>query len=154
MLTLLATTMMVAPDFSLEDASFLTGTWTANIWDGVFEEVWLPPKAGTMVSIGRHTTSEKTTFMESAALQKSKTGVWTLYMILGSPASGPKTPVAFELKESVKGKSVTFFNPKNDFPTHIEYSSSGKNAMNCVISGRADGKEESETFNFSRVKTK
>jgi hypothetical protein len=152
MLSLLASAVVTGGDFKLQDVAFLTGSWTAEIWGGVFEEVWLPPKSGTMVSLGRHTTDEKTTFMESAALQKSKDGVWTLYMILGSPANGTKTPIGFELKDFSPGKSVTFVNLKNEFPTHITYSNPGKNKMQCVISGRADGKAESETFDFKRAK--
>jgi len=145
---------MVAADFKPEDASFLAGSWTAEIWGGVFEEVWLAPKADSIIGLGRHSAEGKTTFMENATIQKSKDGAWTLYITLGLDGASSKTPIAFKLQEFVAGKSVTFANLKNEYPTHVAYTNVSKDKMKCVISGRADGKEASDTFNFVRVKQK
>lgn len=136
----------------IQDFSFLTGTWTAEIWGGIFEETWLAPKGETVVGLGRHTANGKTTFVEFASIERSKDGDWTLFMILGSPKSGQKTPKPFKLSKSVPGKMVEFVDPLNDFPTNIKYEAMGKDKFRCTIYGRADGKKEEEVFNFIRAK--
>lgn len=49
-------TFQLAPDESrptatLDDASWLVGSWTGTAFGGRFEEVWNPPSAGTMVGL-------------------------------------------------------------------------------------------------------
>jgi len=39
------------PAATLDDASWLVGSWTGTAFGGRFEEVWNPPSAGTMVGL-------------------------------------------------------------------------------------------------------
>ena len=39
------------PTATLDDASWLVGSWTGTAFGGRFEEVWNPPSAGTMVGL-------------------------------------------------------------------------------------------------------
>jgi hypothetical protein len=39
------------PDASLDDASWLIGSWTGTAFSKRFEEVWKPPSAGSMVGM-------------------------------------------------------------------------------------------------------
>ncbi|MCE9558277.1 MAG: DUF6265 family protein [Armatimonadetes bacterium] len=136
--------------FRIEDCAFMTGSWEAEIWGGVFEETWLPPGAGTMVGVGRHISAGRTTFVESMTIEFCS-GTWTMFMILGSPSKGDKSPVPFDLLEFVPGESCTFTNLGNDFPTRIKYDRATDGELKCVIFGRSDSAEQSEVFDFRRV---
>lgn len=39
------------PEASIEDASWLVGSWTGTAFGAQFEEVWNPPSAGTMIGL-------------------------------------------------------------------------------------------------------
>jgi len=40
-----------SPEASLEDATWLVGSWSGTAFGGRFEEVWNPPSAGSMVGM-------------------------------------------------------------------------------------------------------
>lgn len=140
----------MSADFRIEDCAFMTGSWEAEIWGGVFEETWLPARGDSMVGVGRHVSAGRTTFVESMTIELCS-GKWTMFMILGSPSKRDKSPVPFDLLEFVAGESCTFANPANEFPTHIKYDQAADGELKCVIFGRADGAEQSEVFEFRRV---
>lgn len=133
----------------ISDFSFLAGSWSCQIWDGTFIEVWTTPKANSMTNMGRHFKDDKQTFMEFGSIELNKSDAWEMHVIFGNLGDGPKKPTTFSLQRWEKG-SFTFVSEKNDFPTHITYSAVDKNAMKCVISGRADGTKKEHTFNFQK----
>lgn len=135
-----------------KDFAFLTGAWEAEIWRGVFEETWSVPRAGTITHMGRHTSEGKTGFIEFSTIEKDKEGRWTLFLLLGSPSKGDKKPSAFVLSKAARG-DLTFVNPTNDYPTKIRYQGEGKDTMTATLSGRQNGADQSDVFNFNRVKT-
>jgi hypothetical protein len=148
LITLLTT--QPAPAVNQNAFDFLAGSWKANIWGGVFEETWTKPIGNSVTQMGRHTAKGKLTFMEFGSVEKAADGSWAMFLIFGE-VSKQAPAVGFKLTEAKKGE-VLFVNAKNEFPTHIRYTSKSKNEMTCVIYGRADGKEEREVFNFKRVK--
>ena len=74
------------------------------------------------------------------------------FLLLGSPSKGDKKPSAFVLSKAARG-DLTFVNPTNDYPTKIRYQGEGKDTMTATLSGRQNGADQSDVFNFNRVKT-
>ncbi len=132
------------------DFVFLSGSWEAEIWGGVFEETWSIPKGGTMTHMGRHTRDGKTSFIEFASIEQVE-GKWALYIMLGAPSKGAKTPAVFALEKALKG-DITFYSPTNDYPTRIRYQGDGLSSMTATLTGREDGKDKSDIFRFKRKK--
>ena len=135
-----------------KDFAFLAGSWEADIWGGIFEESWSVPRAGTITHMGRHTSEGKTGFIEFSTIERDKEGRWTLFLLLGSPSKGDKKPSAFVLDKAAKG-DMTFVNPANDYPTTIRYQGEGRDTMTATLSGKQKGVDQSDVFNFIRVKT-
>jgi hypothetical protein len=52
------------PAASLEDASWLVGSWTGTAFDKQFEETWNPPSAGSMVGLFKVYDDEGVSFYE------------------------------------------------------------------------------------------
>ena len=133
----------------IEDFGFLTGTWECSVWEGIFEEVWNTPRGNSITNMGRHFKDGKMTFMEFVSIEQDANGGWGMHMIFGQLQKGEKKPTSFKL-DSFKENEVVFVNLKNDFPTHIKYWKPAENKLNCLISGRADGKEEKTLFEFKK----
>lgn len=132
------------------DFAFLTGSWEAQIWGGVFEEVWSKPAGGTITHMGRLLVEGKTSFIEFSSIEKDRQGRWTLYVMLGAPSRGDKKPVPFMLQKAAKG-DLTFVNPQNAYPSSIRYQGEGKNVMTATLQGTQDGKDQTDIFNFKRA---
>lgn len=128
----------------------MTGSWEAEIWGGVFEETWSVPRGETLTHMGRHTSEGQTGFLEFASIEK-KEGKWGMYVMLGAPSKGDKKPTPFGLEKAAKG-DVTFYSATNDYPTRIRYQGEGKDTMTVTLTGKENGMDKSDVFNFKRVK--
>ena len=49
---------------SVNSLSWLTGAWEGPIGENILEEVWLPPRAGTIVALVRSSNESGTNFVE------------------------------------------------------------------------------------------
>lgn len=127
----------------------MSGSWEAEIWGGTFEETWSVPRGETMTHMGRHTSEGRTGFLEFASIEK-KEGRWAMFVMLGAPSKGAKNPTAFGLEKAAKG-DITFYSPTNDYPTRIRYQGDGKNTLTATLTGKENGKDKSDVFNFKRV---
>jgi hypothetical protein len=135
---------------TVKDISWMQGSWEANVWGGTFEEHWTSAKAGTMLGVGRHMEGAKTGFMEFASIEATKDGL-TMFMMLGAPSKGSKTPVPFVLTK-LNGKEAVWENPKNDFPSKIIYKMRADGNLFCKIEGVEKGKPSSQDFDFKKIK--
>lgn len=130
----------------IEDLSFLAGSWECPIWGGIFHESWMPATGGTMIGCGRHIAGGETKFIEYMSIEPTEQGL-TMFMILGAPSKGEKTPVPFVLGSHDQGRFV-FENLKNDYPQRIIYSG-GASGMSCVIEGPGEsGTMKQDKFDF------
>jgi hypothetical protein len=132
-----------------EALAFMAGTWTAQIWDGTFEETWSTPLGGTMQGIGRHHVNGKVGFMEFMSIEPTPAGL-LMFMVLGAPSKGACKPVPFVLCEFENGCAV-FVNEENEYPTHITYEMGDGNTLKCRIEGVSNGDAKGEDFAFKRV---
>lgn len=63
------------PSAKIADYIFLAGHWTAEIWNGVGEEVWPAPVDGNMIGMFRFQRNGKFEFTEFLTLDETATGV-------------------------------------------------------------------------------
>jgi hypothetical protein len=126
--------------------SWLVGSWECEIWNGTFQEVWLPPAGGVMVGLGRHMSDDQTKFVEYMSIETDAEGELTMYMILGAPSRGDKRPRPFKLT-SFEDDRAAFENPENPFPSSIVYTRT-TSGIECVIEGTENGEHLQEVFTF------
>ena len=134
---------------NVEQLAWMAGDWTCEIWGGTFEETWSEPKGGAMQGMGRHLSDGKTTFMEFMSIEQSGETV-TLYMILGAPSKGDKSPVPFKLS-GYDGTRAIFERTEDEYPKRIIYSKPVSGIMLCRIEGIQNGEQTSDEFEFRRV---
>lgn len=125
------------PDDPLEFLRWLGGHWVLEQDSQYAEELWLPPRGGVMLGVGRTTVvgRAKASF-EYLRIESRPDGVF--YM--ASPGGGPATD--FRLIESSERRAV-FANPDHDFPKRIVYERSEDELM-----ARAEG-DDGNVLSFS-----
>lgn len=136
--------MQTSPDFS-----FLIGTWRAEIWDGTFTEQWSAAGNGIYQGIGRHENESNVGFMEFMSIEPDGQG-WTMYLVLGLPSQGLKTPMAFAMQRFEPGYAE-FINERNAFPRTIVYRVVDENTLECVLEPSPESSEERAIFRFEKV---
>ncbi|MCH7903028.1 MAG: hypothetical protein IH944_00510 [Armatimonadetes bacterium] len=134
---------------TVETLDWMSGSWECEIWGGRFEEHWMAPKRGTMQGVGRFEKDGKIEFMEFMSIEGSGDAL-TLYMILGAPSKGDKSPVAFRLSEHDSAHAC-FERSDDDYPKRIVYTKGDSDTMLCRIDGVQDGEPTSDEFAFRRV---
>lgn len=137
------------PRAEIDNLRFMAGSWTCEIWGGRFDETWIVPAAGTMQGVGRHVSDGKTGFMEFLSIEPVGDGL-TMFILLGAPSKGAKTPVAFPMVELSPGHAV-FERPANDYPKRLTYEAKDDGSLFCRIEGPKDGKPAHDDFHFKRV---
>lgn len=98
----------------IEALGWMAGAWSVAANDRVVEEIWTAPAGGTMIGAGRTVSGDKTKFFEFLqVIEKDGTLVY-----IASPRGGATTEFAMS---AIGALSVTFANPKHDFPQKISY---------------------------------
>jgi hypothetical protein len=143
---LLALTLSAAAPAPADAASlsWLSGSWAGSQGETSMEEVWTPPRGGTLLGLHRDVSGGRTVSFEFLRIEAAGGGVtyWA------SPKGGPATP--FRLIESAKGR-VVFENREHDFPTRILYWLGGDGTLHARIEGTLQGKPASEEWAWKRV---
>jgi hypothetical protein len=118
---------------SLSKLEWLIGSWSrTNVKPGRSGiEIWMKKSNDEFVGKGINLRGTDTTFVEKLKLISREDKI---YYVADVPQN--KEPVLFELT-SQNGTSITFENPKHDFPKKITYELNG-NQLKATISG--DGK--------------
>lgn len=103
----------------IRSLAWIAGAWSVSSNGRVVEEIWTAPAGGTMIGAGRTVSGDKTKFFEFLRIvEKDGTLVY-----IASPRGGATTEFAM----SASGESsVTFANPKHDFPQKITYRRDGE----------------------------
>jgi hypothetical protein len=122
------------PDPALGSLRWLAGTWATRDTGGLTLEVWDVPRAGLMLGHGQSLDRDRTTFFESMRIQAVEAGV-TLFT---SPDAGAQ--VAFVL-ERQGPQTVSFANPKHDFPQVVAYSRTG-DLLRVHLEGLNEGQRQ------------
>jgi hypothetical protein len=124
--------------------------WLAGCWEGTlengatYEEVWLPPRAGTLVGLARMTRDDRTLSFEFIRiLDDHGTLVYA-----AQPSGRPPTHFRATTLDS---RQVTFENPDHDFPHRIIYRFAPPDELFARIEGDMDGELRALDFPLRRT---
>ncbi len=125
--------------------SWIAGSWVMEHGGTRVEELWTPPRAGTMMGVGRTMKGDQTVFFEFFRIASTPDGI----VYFASPG-GRHPPTPFKMTEMTDDK-VVFENPKHDFPTRISYWKEKDGAMGAKIEGKRNGQDASENWVYKRA---
>jgi hypothetical protein len=130
---------------AVERVGWLAGCWEGTMASGaVYEEVWLPPRGGTLAGVARMTRGGRTFSIESMTIVDDD---GTL-VYLARPAGQAETP--FRAVE-VSSTAAVFENPDHDFPQRIVYRHTSPDSLHARIEGVRGGEPRSLDFPLARV---
>lgn len=127
---------------TLNDLSWLAGSWSGTSRGIEMEEHWTAAKGNSMIGIHRDVGKGRTLVFEFLRIEQQ--GDQIVYLSMPNGRS-PATP--FPLKE-VSGTRVVFENPTHDFPQRIIYWKDG-NDLRARIEGIMNGKAGSQEWSWS-----
>lgn len=110
-----------------DELGWLAGRWLAESNGRWTEENWSAPRAGVMLGHSRSGRGEALREFEFLRLAADADGALAYFA-----QPGGRPPIAFRLVAS-EGMSVTFENPRHDFPQRIRYVRNGE-SLTATIS--------------------
>ncbi len=131
----------------LEKANWLIGEWQNNSPEGNATEVWEKENDSTFVGKSYFVIGKDTVSSESISLQQNGKDLFYIPTVKGQ---NNEQPVKFALTLSTN-KQLVFENTKHDFPQKISYTQITKDSLLAEISGKMDGKQNSQKFSMTRV---
>jgi len=125
---------------SLTQLNWLIGKWQTEKSASFVNEIWQKVSDDTFEGQGKTNSSS-----ESLRLVKMADEVFYLAKVSHNPL-----PIAFKLSHC-KNKQFVFENMRHDFPNKIEYRQINSNALQVIVSGKA---EKSFTIQLYRAQNK
>lgn len=153
--TILILSSFVHSQDQVADLGWLAGCWQMTSGTSVTDEQWMKPSGGMMIGMSRTVKDGKASFYENMRFVE-KDG--SLFFVARPQGAKDETFFKFDLGKfdlkNAKPERWTFENLKHDFPQRVIYQKMGANsmAMFARIEGKINGKDESEDFNYKRVK--
>ncbi|HWI17352.1 MAG TPA: DUF6265 family protein [Vicinamibacterales bacterium] len=126
---------------TLNDLSWLAGSWSGVSRGIEMEEHWTAPKGNSMIGVHRDVGKGRTLLFEFLRIEQQ--GDQIVYL---SMPNGRSPATAFPLKE-VSGTRVVFENPAHDFPQRIIYWMDGAD-LRARIEGTNNGKSASQEWQW------
>ena len=129
----------------IERVAWLQGCWESASPERTVEERWMPPRAGSMVGVGRTIRAGKLVEYELVVLRAEGDR-------LSYEAHPSGQPTATFVAETVGDGSVVFANPGHDFPKRVGYER-GKQPDHLLawIDGGAESERPRIEFAYKRV---
>ena len=121
---------------TVAQAAWLAGVWTGASGTLTVEERWTPPSGGSMLAIVRTMRDGVMTGFEFVCITEREGG-----LVYSAMPNGRTPPTDFRLTQ-VTADSVTFENPKHDFPTRIRYTRLPDGSLETLVSGNGNEKPE------------
>ena len=115
---------------SINSLSWLTGSWEGQMSNGkILEEIWLPPRAGSITALVRLTDSKATDFVEIINIMEVN-GTLALELQLFYNVLSPSSddPHRFELTE-IKDNFVSFNGVSKGAHRTLSYERTEKNVF-------------------------
>jgi hypothetical protein len=148
-LTLLSTLAVAQQSNSIQQLSWMTGTWVQSKEGETVQESWLGPQGSAqgnmMAAVNLTQSARRGTSFEFLRIVEGPSGL----SYMASP--GGKAPTEFKLKE-MGDKRVVFENASHDFPQRILYWREADGSMKARIEGTIQGKERAMEWRFERAK--
>lgn len=140
------------PAPTIAQLEWMTGKWQGELFGGVSEETWMPPRGSTMVGVFRLSRAERTSVVELLLIEEDENGVFLRFKHF-SPAyrAWEEAPLIFRLEEAGPARAV-FESPNPDQkPRRMTYERTG-DTMTCLVEGpEAEGDEGSFKAEFTLV---
>ena len=143
-LLLLGLSIAGAQTPSIHDVSWLQGCWEMRDGDRVVEERWMPPRAGSMIGVGRTTRGEKLVEHEFIVLTERDGR-----LAYEAHPSGQAT--ATFMSKPITGREAVFEDQAHDFPQRVGYKSTGPGQLLAWVEGTANGKTRRIEFAYRLV---
>jgi hypothetical protein len=96
-----------SPAAKVADLAWMSGHWEGPLAGGTLEENWAQPKSGSIASLVRQTTAEKTAMIELIVIEEENDSL-VLRVQQWNPGFSPRTPgpQVMKLVESAENKVV------------------------------------------------
>jgi len=132
------------PELSMEKLRWLAGCLEMRSGDRVVEEHRMGLRAGSMLGMGRSTSSERLMAYELTLIQERAGKI-----VFEAHPSGQPSAVFFAT--SANADSVVFEAPEHDYPQVVGYRRSGRDSVIAWIDGTQRGKRQRIEFPYRRV---
>ena len=133
----------------IESLAWLSGCWERRGQHGVTEEQWARPGGGSMIGFSRtvRRVADRDSTTEYEFLRVFVRDGKLVYAAL------PSGQRYTEFTETSAGdSSVTFENPKHDFPQRVLYTRRGADSVVARIEGAIQGRTRAVDFAYARVR--
>lgn len=127
----------------LAQLAFMAGDWGGPDGTAIVEEVWLAPKGGLMLGLGRTVRDGKAVDFEFMRIEQQGDSL----VYLASPGGKPATP--FPLA-AIDATSVVFESAL-EFPRRVSYQKNADGSLTARIEGTRDGKPASKEWTWRRA---
>jgi hypothetical protein len=127
---------------TISQLQWLGGTWLGTTGTTTFEERWTPPAGGSMLAISRTLRNGGMTAFEFLCIVERDGG-----LVYQAMPNGRQPATDFTLTK-IDGTSLTFENPRHDFPRMIRYTLGADGTLEAVVSG--SDAEKPQTFRFKK----
>ena len=129
---------------TIADLAWLQGCWELREGDRLVEERWMPPRAGSMLGVGRTTSGRKLVEHEFMVLTERDGR-----LAYEAHPSGQATTTF--MSKPISGREVVFEDPTHDFPQRVGYKSTGPGQMLAWVEGTSGGKSRRIEFPYRLV---
>lgn len=129
---------------TIDQVRWLVGCWEAKDARRTVREQWTLPVAQSMIGISRTVRNDTLVNYEMVLLRETPTG-----LAYEAHPSGQRAATFLEASRS--DSSVTFENPRHDFPQRIGYERAGTDSLRAWISGSSAKGNRRITFSYRRA---
>lgn len=129
---------------SLHELQWMAGKWHGTRNGIEAEEVWMAPKAGTMLGMHRDIKGDRTVSFEFLRIEQTDGQID--YVAL----PGGRQETRFRLIESAPGR-VVFSNQAHDYPQRIIYSQNDDGVLQARVEGMIKGVLRGEEWRWVRA---
>lgn len=127
----------------VEALGWLTGCWEGRSPERTLEEVWMPPRGGSVLGMSRSVGEGRLSGYELLLISEREGEVWYRAYPSGQPSA--------EFRATRIGDGVlTVENPSHDFPLRIEYRAQGPDSLLAWIDGGPENESRRIEFRFAR----
>ena len=127
----------------LDQLAWMAGAWGGPDGTAAVEEVWLPPKGGLMLGLGRTVRDGKAVEFEFLRIEQQ--GETLVY--LASPGGKPATPFPLAAIDA----TGVVFESVLEFPRRVSYRKNADGTLTARIEGTRGGKSAAKEWTWRRT---
>jgi hypothetical protein len=134
------------PKASIEQVSWISGEWAAEIWGGKAREIWMVPDAGYMTGAFQFIQNDSVQFLELISISEEKGSIVMRVRHFGADM------VAWEDKAASQIFELVYLEPNRAYFNGITYILRSPEHMDVYVEiHQQDGTISEEKFAFKRI---